>query len=86
MNRAAHVQPRSERSEYDHSKPLREFFGTLPLTKIGADLVLSYIRQRKADGLSNMTVNMEIGILRRILASELARNGRDSANAFLSVS
>jgi integrase len=66
-DRAAHVQPRSKRSEFDHAKPLREFFGTLPLTKIGTDLVLSYIRKRKADGLSNTTVNMEIGILRRIL-------------------
>jgi len=66
-DRAAHVQPRSKRSESDHAKPLRDYFGCLPIARIDADSVLAYIRQRKAKGLSNTTVNMEIGILRRIL-------------------
>ena len=66
-DRAAHVQPRSKRSESDHAKPLREYFGCLPIGRIDADSVLTYIRYRKAHGLSNTTVNMEIGILRRIL-------------------
>ena len=66
-DREAHVQPRSKRSESDHAKPLREYFGSLPIRRIHLDLILSYVRQRKADGLSNTTVNMEIGILRRIL-------------------
>src|SRR6516164_5085608 len=66
-DRAAHVQPRSKRSESDHAKPLREYFGPLPLARIDADSIAAYVRQRKAKGLSNTTVNMEIGILRRIL-------------------
>lgn len=66
-DRAAHVQPRSKRSESDHAKPLREYFGCLPISRIDADSILAYVRQRKAKGLSNTTVNMEIGILRRIL-------------------
>ena len=66
-DRAAHVQPRSRRSESDHAKPLREYFGSLPIARIDADSIRSYVRQRKADGLSNTTVNMEIGILRRVL-------------------
>jgi len=66
-DRAAHVQPRSRRSEYDHAKPLREYFGAVPIARIDGDSTLAYIRQRKAMGLSNTTVNMEIGILRRIL-------------------
>ena len=66
-DRAAHVQPRSKRSESDHAKPLREYFGRLPIARIDADLTLAYIRHRKDKGLSNTTVNMEIGILRRIL-------------------
>jgi len=66
-DRAAHVQPRSKRSESDHAKPLREYFGSLPVARIDADSILAYVRQRKAGGLSNTTVNMEIGILRRIL-------------------
>jgi integrase len=66
-DRAAHVQPRSKRSESDHAKPLREHFGTLPIARIDADSILAYVRLRKAKGLSNTTVNMELGILRRIL-------------------
>jgi integrase len=66
-DRAAHVQPRSKCSEYDHAKPLRKYFGSLPIARIDADSILAYVRQRKASGLSNTTVNMEIGILRRIL-------------------
>jgi integrase len=66
-DRAAHVQPRSKRSESDHAKPLREYFGSVPIARIDTDSVLGYIRHRKAKGLSNTTVNMEIGILRRIL-------------------
>jgi len=66
-DRAAHVQPRSKRSEYDHAKPLREYFGSLPISRIDVDSILAYVRQRKASDLSNTTVNMEIGILRRIL-------------------
>jgi integrase len=66
-DRAARVQPRSKRSESDHAKPLREYFGCLPIARIDLDSILAYVRQRKADGLSNTTVNMEIGILRRVL-------------------
>jgi integrase len=66
-DRAAHVQPRSKRSESDHAKPIREYFASLPVARIDADSILAYIRHRKAKGLSNTTVNMEIGILRRIL-------------------
>jgi integrase len=66
-DRAAHVQPRSKRSESDHAKPLRDYFRSLPIARIDAESILAYVRQRKADGLSNTTVNMEIGILRRIL-------------------
>lgn len=66
-DRAAHVQPRSKRSESDHAKPIKEYFASLPIARIDADSILAYIRHRKANGLSNTTVNMEIGILRRIL-------------------
>ncbi len=66
-DRAAHVQPRSNRSESDHAKPLREYFGRIPVVRIDADSIMAYVRQRKAKGLSNTTVNMEIGILRRVL-------------------
>jgi len=66
-DRAAHVEVRSQRSEADHAKPIREYFGSLSISRIDVCSILAYIRQRKGNGLSNTTVNMEIGILRRIL-------------------
>jgi len=66
-DRSAHVTPRSKRTESDHAKPLRESFGAMPLTRISAEVIVAYIRQRKEKGISNVTVNMEIGILRRVL-------------------
>ena len=66
-DRAAHVQPGSRRSESDHAKPLREHFGCLPISRIDSGSILAFVRERKAKSISNTTVNMEIGILRRIL-------------------
>ncbi len=66
-DRRPRVAARSHRSESDHAKPLRGYFGTTPLTRISTDTILAYIRERKAGGISNTTVNMEIGILRRVL-------------------
>ena len=37
------------------------------MSRVDADMILAFIRHRKSAGLSNTTVNMEIGILRRIL-------------------
>jgi integrase len=66
-DRSARVAPSSHRSESDHAKTLRSFFGAVPVNRISAESVLAYIRERKAESISNTTVNMEIGILRRIL-------------------
>jgi integrase len=66
-DRSAHVTPQSSRSESDHAKPLSESFGATPVSHISAEGILTYIRQRKQKGISNVTVNMEIGILRRVL-------------------
>jgi integrase len=66
-DRAARVGARSQRSEADHAKPLRLHFRQNRVRQITAEGILAYIRQRKAGGLSNTTVNMEIGILRRVL-------------------
>ena len=66
-DRSAHVTPRSKRTESDHAKPLRESFGSMPVSRISAEAILAYIRKRKEKGISNVTINMEIGILRRVL-------------------
>ena len=66
-DRSARVTTRSHRSESDHARPLRAGLGGIPVGRITAEAILSYIRERKAKGISNTTVNMEIGILRRVL-------------------
>ncbi len=65
--RAPHLAPSSLTHERERLKPLRAYFGATPAGKTSAESVLAYITQRKTAGLSNRTVNYEIGILRRIL-------------------
>jgi hypothetical protein len=66
-DRSTRVAERSHRSESDHAKPLRAILGSTPVNRITAEAILGYIRERKAKGISNTTVNMETGILRRVL-------------------
>ena len=65
--RLAHLAPRSVSTERERLKPLRAYFAGMTLAGISADSILAYIGHRKKAGASNRTVNMEIGILRRIL-------------------
>jgi integrase len=65
--RLAHLAPRSIATEQERLKPLRGYLGSTSLLAISADLILAYIGHRKKAGASNRTVNMEIGILRRML-------------------
>ena len=67
LDRATHVAPRSHRTETDHAKPLRDYFAAVPCSRISAESVLAYIRARKEKGMSNVTINMELGIIRRVL-------------------
>jgi integrase len=66
-DRKARVGTASQRSESDHAKPLTAHFGSLVVGKLNAELVLAYIRARKEAKVSNTTINMELGILRRVL-------------------
>jgi integrase len=68
-DRALRVCHRSDVTESAHAKPLRQHFGPTSLNHIvaGPEPILAYVRARKEAGISNTTVNMEIGILRRIL-------------------
>ena len=66
-DRLAHLAPRSIVTERERLKPLRAFFATLKLTRISADSLREYIAHRKQQGAANRTLNMELGILRRIL-------------------
>ncbi len=65
--RALRVSARTIRTEREHWKHLRETFGDRAVSRIGVDDVREYLRTRKAAGASGRTIDMEIGILRRII-------------------
>jgi integrase len=66
-DRLAHLAPRTVSTERERLKPLRKFFALLPLTRVSSDSVRDYVSHRKEQKAANRTVNMELGILRRIL-------------------
>jgi integrase len=66
-DRLAQLAPRTVATERERLKPMRKFFALLPLTRVSSDSVRDYVSHRKAQGAANRTVNMELGILRRIL-------------------
>ena len=61
------LRPLSLRSERERGRRLTEHFGKLPLAKITMDSIGKYITHRNAQGRSNRTINMECGLLRRLL-------------------
>ena len=66
-DRLPRLAARSIVTEKERLKPLSAFFRATPLTRISADSVREYIGHRKQRGAANRTVNMELGILRRML-------------------
>ena len=65
-DRAAHVSERTIQFEGERLKPLRKFFGDRPLSRIKADDVSTYQRER-LKVVHPRTVNMEVGVLSRML-------------------
>jgi integrase len=55
------------KKERQFLRPAVKALGEMTLREITADVVLEYRAKRKALGLSNVTVNIEVGALRRIL-------------------
>jgi len=65
--RPGHVSERSIQFEKERLKPLREFFRDKQIGKIRGDDIRAYQRARREAGLSNKTINMDIGVLRLVL-------------------
>ena len=55
------------KKERQFLRPVVKALGELTLREITADVILEYRAKRKGLGLSNVTVNIEVGALRRIL-------------------
>ena len=64
--RQLHTSARTQQLEKERLKPLLKVFSK-PLCRFCATDVLDYQKQRLADGVSNRTVNMEVGVLRQLL-------------------
>jgi integrase len=66
-DRQLHSAEKTCRTDRERSQALRNAFGDLPLKKISADLILDYQKTRIEAGISGRTINLEVGLLRRIL-------------------
>jgi integrase len=54
-------------TDKQRSGPLRRFFGETRLKRITGEMVEEYQTKRAAEGMSGRTVNLEVGLFRRIL-------------------
>jgi integrase len=66
-DRKPHVADRTYVLERNLLFPLRKFFGERILLRINAENIAAYQRERRSSGISGRTLNMEIGVLRRIM-------------------
>jgi integrase len=66
-DRLPYLAPRSIQTEKERLRPLKAYLGTRHLTSISAELIRQYIAHRKATGVSNKTVNLELALVRGIL-------------------
>ena len=65
--RKPHVAERTTQFEKERLGPLSKYFGEKPLLRFKAEDVAAYQTARLEAGLSGRTVNMETGVLRRML-------------------
>ena len=65
--RRPHVSERTGQFEMERLKPLCKHFGESPLLRFKAENGTGYQTVRLASGISGRTVNMETGVLRRML-------------------
>ena len=65
--RKLHVSERTVQFEKERLVPLERFFGTGSLLPIKAEHITAYQKSRSAAAISGRTINMETGVLRRML-------------------
>ena len=67
LERQLHKAEKTYITDRDRSGSLRRFFGDASLRRITADMIVKYQSERKAAGVSGCSINLEVGLLRRIL-------------------
>ena len=68
-NRKLHCAQKTYSSDKDRGKKLIKSFGSKQLRQITAEQIASYQRERIKSGVCGRTVNIEVGLLRRVLKS-----------------
>jgi hypothetical protein len=72
MFQAAVTAEKTRFTDEERCRPLRSFFGGLPLQRIKSETVVEYQIARSKAGVSGRTVNMEVGLLRRVMKKHKA--------------
>jgi integrase len=67
IRRQSEVSACTIRLERDALKQVKRHLGTSMLGSVTAESIVSYIQRRKTERIENRTVNIKIGVLRRIL-------------------
>ncbi len=66
-DRTPHLAARSIQTERERVKPINARMGETPVWRVTVEQVRSYIRERKAAGRSNATINRELDVIRGVL-------------------
>jgi integrase len=67
QDRIPQLAPLSVRTERERAKVLNKRFGDLQVSRFTTETVLAHVRERKADGIANATINRELDIIRGVL-------------------
>ena len=67
IRRQSEVSASTIRLETDALKQVKRHLGTAMLGSLTAESITSYVQRRKAERIGNRTINIEVGVLRRIL-------------------
>src|SRR5271167_5084739 len=67
VRRTPLVAPRTLELEQGAVKHVSRHFATAMLAKLDSDALAGYVARRKAEGAGNRTINIEVGVLRRVL-------------------
>ena len=67
QDRIPQLAPLSVRTERERAKVLNKRFGDLQVSRFTTETVLALVRERKADGIANATINRELDIIRGVL-------------------
>ena len=65
--RQLHSAEKTFKTDGERSRVLRKYFGEIRLRRITAEMIVSYQKTRKEQGVAGRTANLEVGLLRRIM-------------------